>query len=788
MGHSAGLMISPSAVNPSKRYSFSLILGRNKGSNNSKAQATTALTFSPMSTTSSPSNSTSTSPGPLLKPRKRKVEMIPVIWNEEKQHPETAIIPGLEHQRSIPPDLARTVMELRHDPPPMTNYLAHVTHTDVRSWSAALNLPFVDQILGPKYTWRTKLVKFLKDVPSMATGGVFGSRTEGGHENNGEGWAHMRRRRRHRGRAKGVWGYHDVDFLELLLLYYTSPNIESLSLGIVCSRNYFTMEEMPSPRIHERLSRLRRIEIDHVEALALYASAPLRFIQRHQQMFPGQLREIQIRQSYYYSYDMSKAVLDIIHAMDRIEVLDLSVWMGTFSGFETIRTEHLRKLLISHHIDVTDQHMFDQLLEKCPVLEELSIVVTHPDMFLWAVKRKHEEDKKRIQQITTRRHCTAEFCHGDGREAQRNNTRRKNSDSVLGRRGNLRPRLLPPLKNVVFSGPTMDVVSALKHVFFAFRETLESVHVNMHPDASLQLYMHNVDPSFEHLSSASSSSVPTVSPFNTVDAIPLQAATAAAALSSGTGGLPSNFPYPIEIYNHQHHQQTHQQQHLPLHSQQSSLDDPMASSSSLLPWTPHGSSAHHWAHSHHQQLPNAHGFGHGYESLSTSGPSLTPLWALRHRHFLSESRLTPMLGGIGMAVEADGRMRRGRNGGISHSRRRKATSPSGGEDDDEDDEEEGSSRGVGGKSSKLEDGEDDTGEYDDGDEEEETFFPTFEQVACPSPYCLSWSWILPNLRTLSIRGPLATQFSMHLTQFCPRLEAVHISSSHGYVVRHQPFF
>ncbi|KAF9972850.1 hypothetical protein BGZ73_003947 [Actinomortierella ambigua] len=765
------------------------------------------MPFPSLSTASTSSNCIPTSSGPLLKPKKRKIEMIPVIWNEEKKQPETASIPGLENQRSIPPDLAKTVMELRHDPPPMTNYLAYVAHTDVRAWSAALNLPFVDQILGPKYTWRSKLVKFLKDVPSMATGGVFGNH-DTGHGNHGDSWTHLRRRRRHRGRTKGVWGYHDVDFLELLLVYYTSPNIESLSLGIVCSRNYFTMEEMPSPRIHERLTRLKRIEID-VEAMSLYATAPQQFIRRHQQMFPGQLREIQIRQSYYYTYDMSKSVLDIIHAMDRIEVLDLSVWMGTFSGFETIRTEHLRKLMISHHIDITDQHMFDQLLEKCPVLEELSIVVTHPDMFLWAVKRKHEEDKKRLQQITTRCQHAAEAAHDDGgwkgtatgcsrgergarggtsRNASCNGNKPNNNNSniVLGKRGDLRPRLLPPLKSVVFSGPTLDVVSALKHVFFAFRETLESVHVNMHPDASLQLYMHNLDPSFEHLSSASSSSVPIVSPFNTVDAIPLQAATAAAASLSPGAGLPSNFPYPIEIYNHQHLQQQQQQQQSslhqheqlqpPLHSHQSSLDDPMASSSSLLPWTPHGSSIHPWGHSHHHQQSSVHGYGHGFESLSTSGPSVTPLWALRHRHFLSESRLTPMLGGISMAVQADRRTRRERAGACRNRRRKAAASRSVGNDDNEADDEGDS-----------EDEEEEVEEEEDRDEEEDVFFPTFEQVACPSPYCLSWSWILPKLRTLSIRGPLATQFSMHLTQFCPRLETVHISSSHGYVVRHQPF-
>ncbi|KAG0258410.1 hypothetical protein DFQ27_004648 [Actinomortierella ambigua] len=876
-----------------KRYGLSQILGRGKVTTSTTTTMSTSIpgsktqptAASSPSTTPAPPNSISSSPGPpppppppppSLRPRKRKVEMIPVIWNEEKQQPETAIIPGLEHQRSIPPDLAKTVMELRHDPPPMTNYLAFVTHTDVRSWSAALNLPFVDQILGPKHTWRSKLVRFLKDVPSMATGGVFGNHDAAHANHHGEGWTHFRRRRRRRGgRSKGVWGYHDVDFLELLLVYYTSPRIESLSLGIVCSRNYYTtMEEMPSPRMHERLTRLRRIEID-VEAMSLYATAPQRFIRRHQQMFPGQLREIQIRQSYYYTYDMSKSVLDIIHAMDRIEVLDLSFWMGTFSGFETIRTEHLRKLLINHHIEVTDQHMFDQLLEKCPVLEELSIVVTHPDMFLWAVKRKHDEDKKRIEQITARRQYAADVvgsggcsrgrgrgewkatatgwsrgapsrCGGANRSKgcsnhhhrhstnnstttntnnnNNNNHRRKNF--VLGTRGDLRPRLLPPLKSVVLSGATLDVVSALKHVFFAFRETLESVHVNMHPDASLQLYMHNLDPSFEHLSSsASSSSVPTVSPFNTVDAIPLQAATAAAASISPGAGLPANFPYPIEIYNqqqqqqqqqhlhqhqhlhlqhlhlHQHphphvHQQQQQQQQQPLHSQQSSMDDPTASSSSLLPWTPHGPGIHPWgSHSHHhqQQSSGAHGYGHGYESLSASGPSLTPLWALRHRHFLSESRLTPMLGGISMTVGTDRRTRRGRAGASSRGGRRTkaATNPcSEEEEDEEEDDEDDDEDDIDGECEEDEDEDDDDEEEEEEEEEEDdedAFFPTFEQVACPSPYCLSWSWILPKLRTLSIRGPLATQFSMHLTQFCPRLETVHISSSHGYVVRHQPF-
>ncbi|KAF9351007.1 hypothetical protein BGX26_010880 [Mortierella sp. AD094] len=407
-----------------------------------------------------------------------RIEQIPVVWDGEKQQPETRRIPGLGKPNSsklvFPPELTKTIIRLSSEPPPMVNYLSYVTHTDVRSWSAASNMTLVHQILGDaRPSWHVRLQGFMKKTSrrilgknttpdrsgSNGTGTpIFDNRHDmddiGDDDEDGLDMAfsfrHSSRYRRwRRGRSKrnkNLWELRDVDFLELLLLFYTSAKMESLSLGIP-----------------ERLSGLRRIVIDHADTIVHNAvPVPQLFIQRHQKAFPGQLREIQVRQSYHYSYDMSKSVLQTIKTMDRLEVLDLSTWTGMFSGLETICTDHLRKLLICHDMDVPQPEMFDELLKQCLVLEELSIIVPHPQLFLWAVERKGEKGAH-LEEIAATIHSGESLTWSDS-------SRRRRSVN------------LPPLKNVTLFGHTPDVVGAFKDVIFAFQETLESIQVSMYSD------------------------------------------------------------------------------------------------------------------------------------------------------------------------------------------------------------------------------------------------------------------------------------------------------------------
>lgn len=454
--------------------------------------------------------------------RNIKVEYHPIIWDAENERPETRLIPGLEQPLCFPPDLAKTVLRLQNEPPPMTNYLAHVAHNEVRSWSAALNLTTVHRILGGvRPSWQIRLQMFLKRLPRR----IIGQNTRNGNNlarggantNNGngtvgmsrylqddfEGWdedednlvgvgGHGRRRWRGHGgrrkRNKNLWTTRDVDFLELLLLFYTSSRMESLSLGMTCSHWYHPSLDFLVPGVPERLSGLRRIVIDHADSvLHSTTSVPQLFIIRHQAAFPGQLREIQIRQSYHYSYDMSKSVLEIIQTIERLEVLDLSIWTNVFTGLDTIRTTHLRKLLICHHMEVVQIDMFDKLLERCLLLEELSIIVPHPKMFKWAVERK----KYRDAAIRGALAATASSTTGNG-----SSTDKDMAQEPSQRKGLLNQRKvtrwsggaqdLPPLKIITIFGQTPDIVEAFKDVVLAFQETLESVHVSMYPDLSKQ--------------------------------------------------------------------------------------------------------------------------------------------------------------------------------------------------------------------------------------------------------------------------------------------------------------
>ncbi|KAG0080509.1 hypothetical protein BGZ92_000627 [Podila epicladia] len=464
-------------------------------------------------------------------PRNIKVEYHPIIWDAENERPETRLIPGLEQPLCFPPDLAKTILRLQNEPPPMTNYLAHVAHNEVRSWSAALNLTTVHRILGGvRPSWQIRLQMFLKRLPrriigqnnrgssnSGTRGGAPGANTNGNGtvgmsrylQDDFEGWdededdvigvssSHGRRRWRGHGgrrkRNKNLWTTRDVDFLELLLLFYTSSRMESLSLGMTCSHWYHPSLDFLVPGVPERLSGLRRIVIDHADSvLHSTTSVPQLFIVRHQAAFPGQLREIQIRQSYHYSYDMSKSVLEIIQTIERLEVLDLSIWTNVFTGLDAIRTTHLRKLLICHHMEVVQIDMFDNLLERCLLLEELSIIVPHPKLFKWAVERKRYRDAAirgalAATTSSTTGHGSSSFDKAMAQElselkgllSQRNVTRWSGGAQDL-----------PPLKIVTLFGQTPDIVEAFKDVVLAFQETLESVHVSMYPDLNKQSSNH----------------------------------------------------------------------------------------------------------------------------------------------------------------------------------------------------------------------------------------------------------------------------------------------------------
>ncbi|KAG0016125.1 hypothetical protein BGZ80_009415, partial [Entomortierella chlamydospora] len=437
-------------------------------------------------------NTSTSGNGPKLKSQnhQNRIEQIPVIWDGEKQRPETRKIPGLGKPNSsklvFPHELAKTIIRLSSEPLPMVNYLSYVTHTDVRSWSAASNMTLVHQILGDaRPPWHVRLQGFMKktsrrilgknttsDRPGSNRTGTptFDNRHDiddtGDDDEDGLDMAFSFRhggryrlwRRGRSKRNKNLWELRDVDFLELLLLFYTSAKMESLSLGMNCSHWYHPSLNVLLPGIPERLSGLRRIVIDHADTIVHNAApVPQIFIQRHQKAFPGQLREIQVRQSYHYSYDMSKSVLQTIKTMDRLEVLDLSTWTGVFSGLETICTDHLRKLLICHDMDVLQPEMFDELLKQCLVLEELSIIVPHPQLFLWAAER---------------RGATAQSGESltPAKSARSNRSQRRRSVN------------LPPLKNVTLFGHTPDVVGAFKDVIFAFQGTLESLQVSMYSD------------------------------------------------------------------------------------------------------------------------------------------------------------------------------------------------------------------------------------------------------------------------------------------------------------------
>ncbi|KAF8930120.1 hypothetical protein BGZ58_008455 [Dissophora ornata] len=448
--------------------------------------------------------------GSRLKPQSHltKIEKIPIIWDGERLEPEARRIPGLGRPNSsklkFPPELTKTIIRLANEPPPMVNYLSYVTHTDVRSWSAASNMTLVHQILGDaRPSWRARLQGFMKKTSRRimgkqstsdrqgSTATVTGPIYESHHdvddfdEEDEDGLevafsfrhnGRYRRWRRGRGkRNKNLWELRDVDFLELLLLFYTSTKIESLSLGMNCSHWYHPSLNVLIRGIPEQLSGLRRIVIDHADTIAHSAlPVPQLFIQRHQKAFPGQLREIQVRQSYHYSYDMSKSVLQTIKTMDRLEVLDLSIWTGVFSGLESICTVHLRKLLICHHMDVPRPEMFDELLKRCPVLEELSIIVPHPRLFSWAVKRRADIGTSTGTMAMAAATTTKMQC--------RKSLLSSRAASIWSDPHARRPAYLPPLKTLTLFGHTPDVVGAFKDVIFAFQDTLESIQVSMYSD------------------------------------------------------------------------------------------------------------------------------------------------------------------------------------------------------------------------------------------------------------------------------------------------------------------
>ncbi|KAF8983665.1 hypothetical protein BGZ46_009806 [Entomortierella lignicola] len=435
--------------------------------------------------------------GQKLKSKKSqtRIEQIPVVWDGEKQQPETRRIPGLGKPNSprmvFPPELTKTIIRLSSEPQPMVNYLSYVTHTDVRSWSAASNMTLVHQILGDaRPSWHVRLQGLMKRTSrrilgkhstsgragSSGTGSPlyddrhdfddFGDDDEDGldmvfsfrHSNRYQRWRRSRNKRN-----RNLWELRDVDFLELLLLFYTSSKMESLSLGMNCSHWYHPSLNVLLPGIPERLSGLRRIVIDHADTMVHNAvPVPQLFIQRHQKAFPGQLREIQVRQSYHYSYDMSKSVLQTIKTMDRLDVLDLSTWTGVFSGLETICTNHLRKLLICHDMDVSQPDMFDELLKQCSVLEELSIIVPHSQLFSWAVERRSGSGRANTEETAS----TIASCR----------------QSLTNGSQGCRSVHLPPLKIVTLFGHTPDVAGAFKDIVLAFQDTLESIQASMYSD------------------------------------------------------------------------------------------------------------------------------------------------------------------------------------------------------------------------------------------------------------------------------------------------------------------
>ncbi|KAI1297423.1 hypothetical protein EDD11_007137 [Mortierella claussenii] len=521
-----------------------------------------------------------------------RVEQIPIIWDSERDQPEIRRIPGLGRPNvcppspchpcplslsdsialssssspsssspssspppmtstrlKFPPELAKTVIRLSSEPAPMVNYLSYVTHTDVRSWSAASNMTLVHQILGDaKPSWHARLQNLVKKTTrrimgkhdrsisqshgtssaavASATMAIYDNRNDlddyedededgmemafnlrhgsigAGNGLNSTGGRYRRWRRNRTKRNKNLWELRDVDFLELVLLFYTSGRMETLSLGMNCSHWYHPSLNVLLPGIPEQLSGLRRIVINHADTIVHNAvPVPQLFIQRHQKAFPGQLREIQVRQSYHYSYDMSKSVLQTIKTMKRIEVLDLSIWTGVFSGLESICTDHLRKLLICHHMDVPRPDMFDELVKRCPVLEDLSIIVPHPKLFSWAADIRRSFSASSLADLRTlptaidstrtssRRSLVASritslWAHTINAETGGQSSSRihcSHSDEARPASG---ATCLPPLKNLTLFGHTPDVVSAFKDVIYAFQDTLESIQVSMYSDMS----------------------------------------------------------------------------------------------------------------------------------------------------------------------------------------------------------------------------------------------------------------------------------------------------------------
>ena len=444
------------------------------------------------------------------KKQQNRVDLIPVVWNADVAQPETGNIPGLNSPTptvQFPSELSKTVLRLADEPLPMINYLSYVTYTDLRCWAAASNMKMVHRILGGvRPSWSVRLRTMFQQIPqrmlgqpSSATAGSFGQsessidnrsashpvhlgwdydddddlgRTALSRLNPFRGWQHRRRVRK---REKTLWKPADVEFLEFLFLYYISPKIVSIPLGKVCAHWYQPSLDYLLPGVPERLSGLQRVVINHSATHPNELSLPQTFIERHQRAFPGQLCEIQARQIYIYSQDMSKSILATIQAIERLKVLDLSVWTGIFSGLDTICTDHLRTLLICHHMEVVDPTMFDRLLERCPVLEELSILVPHPGLFSWAEKRKREG----LAATTSR--------SSKGREPQSQQQQQRPSSfrkSVVLARGGVPHHGfgLPPLRNLTLCGQTPDVIGAFKDAVYAFQETLESVHVSMYPD------------------------------------------------------------------------------------------------------------------------------------------------------------------------------------------------------------------------------------------------------------------------------------------------------------------
>ncbi|KAG0043919.1 hypothetical protein BGZ83_010918, partial [Gryganskiella cystojenkinii] len=452
------------------------------------------------------------------KKKNQRVELVPVVWDADLGQPETGDIPGLNNPTpkvEFPSELTKTVLRLAEEPAPIINYLSYVTYTDLRCWAAASNMKMVHKILGGiRPSWSARLKTKLKQVPrrlfgqSSTASSSSSGQNDAGAENNESinhpvhfGWdydddddddaiAHSarsrlnpfwrwRRNRRLRKREKTLWKPADVEFLEFLFLYYISPKIYSIPLGKVCAHWYQPSLDYLLPGVPERLSGLQRVVINHSATHPNELSLPQMFIERHQNAFPGQLCEIQARQIYHYSHDMSKSVLATIQAIKRLKVLDLSVWTGIFSGLDTICTNHLRTLLICHHMEIVDPHMFDRLLERCPVLEELSILVPHPSLFSWAENRKREGPSPFMLSSAAAVTLDTEG-ESEGQGQQRPYSFRR---SVVSMRNVPQSSFgLPPLRNLTLCGQAPDVIGAFKDAIFAFQDTLESVQVSMYPD------------------------------------------------------------------------------------------------------------------------------------------------------------------------------------------------------------------------------------------------------------------------------------------------------------------